>query len=96
MKQIRQGEAAPSNGYFIEEDEARELLTALKVYRSERDYYKNAYESLNEEYVQSMEEVNARLQEVEKNLNAERRATKNREAFTVILSLITAGIGLAL
>lgn len=76
IKYVPQTWIAPTSGYFATEQEGRDLLSALRTYKQEREAYKESYEELHNEFKLFVEEVKTNEAELKEAMVKERTAWK--------------------
>ena len=68
---------APTSGYFATEQEGRDLLSALRTYKQEREEYKASYKELHDEFKLFVEEVKINEAELKEAVVKERAVWKS-------------------
>lgn len=72
---VSPGWTATEAGYWISDDEAREILSALRTYRYELTHWRNAYNERHVDALQQAKDFTQKLNDLEAALNDERTKT---------------------
>ena len=70
------GTPTPEDGYWCNEQDARDTLAMVRTYKAQAQAWESAYEELRAEVTTSNDMFRSKLQELEDAINAERRANK--------------------
>ena len=74
---IPAGWTAPVQGYFLEEQAGRDVLSALQSRRETSERWEAAYTDLRTEFLTTADELKGQIKAIEDNINAERTAWRS-------------------